>query len=110
MNRTIQDYTADLAQIQTFMTESDPVDLETAPLELWHLCGDMTGTEAVRRAKRLHEAGRKFSMHFSVHDLTSAFKHLYELTKAGLPVCMTVELEQGFGFEDGLSVFQRADQ
>lgn len=110
MNRTIQDYTADLAQIQTFMTESDPVDPETAPLELWHLCGDMTGTEAVSRAKRLHEAGRKFSMHFSVQDLTDAFKHLYELAKAGLPVCMTVQFDQEYGIEDGLSVFQREEQ
>ena len=110
MKRPIQDYTADLSKIHTFMAESEPIDPETAPLELWHLCGDMTGTEAVSRAKHLHEEGRKFSMHFSVQDLTNAFKHLYELAKAGLPVCMTVELEQGFGFEDGLSVFQRADQ
>lgn len=108
MKRPIQDYTADLSKIRTFMAESDPV--ETAPLELWHLCGDMTGTEAVSRAKRLHEAGRKFSMHFSVQDLTDAFKHLYELAKAGLPVCMTVQFDQEYGIEDGLSVFQREEQ
>lgn len=108
MKRPIQDYTADLSKIRTFMAESDPV--ETAPLELWHLCGDMTGTEAVSRAKRLHEAGRKFSMHFSVQDLTDAFKHLYELAKAGLPVCMTVQFDQEYGIEGGLSVFQREEQ
>ena len=110
MNRPIQDYTADLAQIQTFMAENDPIDPETAQLELWHLSGDMSGTEAVSRAKHLHEEGRKFSMHFSVQDLTNAFKHLYELAKAGLPVCMTVQFEQEYGIEGGLSVFQRADQ
>ena len=110
MKRPIQDYTADLSKIRTFMAESGPVDPETAPLELWHLCGDMTGTEAVSRAKRLHEAGRKFSMHFSVQDLTNAFKHLYELAKAGLPVCMTVQFEQEYGIEGGLSVFQREEQ